>query len=605
MASMQSIIKLLPDAIANQIAAGEVVQRPASVVKELLENAIDAGASRIDLLIKDAGKNLIQVTDDGTGMSAQDARMSVERHATSKIRESADLFNIHTMGFRGEALASIAAVSHTKIRTRLHNEELGTELVIAGSKIQSQESCVTPPGTTFQVKNLFFNVPARRKFLKSNPVETRHILNEFTRIALGYPQIYLTFTNEQTEVYNMPPGTLKDRIMAIFGKDFQEKIVYLEESAGYATIFGFIGDTSVYRNNRGEQFFFVNKRFIKNNYLNHAISSAYQDYLPEKTHPFYCIFIDIDPQHVDINIHPTKTEIKFDDEKTLYILLHSLVNRGLAEMHMAPTELNFDAKKTEKEAFPSAFTPPGDLTVNTFKTHLLDTGRAGNTPTWDQLLAPPSRDEKSEAKIPAARTGLFNKGGSGRVVNENGLIAQFQDTYILFQQEENLYIIHQQFAHQRILYERFLESNQRRRLACQQLLFPQTLELGAMDFSIMQEAEPIFAQLGFEIKEFGPNTLIVYGTPTEIPTGKIRDIIQNILSDIREVGHTQLDQQLIQRIARAIAEKSAVPAGQSLGMLEMKKMVGDLFECQMPGFAPNGKPTFRVISAIELEDFFV
>ena len=326
---MKQIIHLLPDHIANQIAAGEVVQRPASVVKELLENAVDAGASVIELLIKDAGKALVHVIDNGCGMSLQDARMAFERHATSKIRSADDLFNIRTMGFRGEAMASIAAVAQVNLRTRLHEAELGTEIVIEGSEIKKQETVMTAAGSSIAVKNLFFNVPARRNFLKTNPVETRHILNEFIRVALAQPGIALKMEHNGTVVYDLRPGSLEARIVALMGKNLDGKLIPIGEDTPYVGISGFVGMPEAARKKRGDQYFFVNDRFIKSGYLNHALKTAFEGLIAEDTHPFYCIFFRIDPKHVDINIHPTKTEIKFDDERTVYQLLHSVIRKGL------------------------------------------------------------------------------------------------------------------------------------------------------------------------------------------------------------------------------------------------------------------------------------
>ena len=608
---MQSIIRLLPEAIANQIAAGEVVQRPASVVKELLENAVDAQADRIDLHIKDAGKTLIQVTDNGLGMSAHDARMAFERHATSKIQKSDDLFNITSMGFRGEALASIAAVAQVKLKTRLHSEELGTELDIDASIVKSQESCTCPKGSVFQVKNLFHNVPARRNFLKSNPVETRHILNEFIRLALAHPDIHFSFRNQDTEVYNLSATSLKERLVQIFKTDVKEKLIYIEEEAGYANMYGFIGNTALYKNTRGDQFFFVNKRYIKSSYLNHAIHSVYQEFIPEKAHPFYCIFIDIDPRHIDINIHPTKTEIKFDDEKTLYILLNGLVKRGLAEEHRTP-EFNFDDPILAKSDFSIGSFEQQGKTVDSFQQQSYSpSSNRPQTPSkenWDQLYRPQELQGASRhlAGTDQNDTGsLFETSKRTQTKTEPGFIVQFQQTYILLQLKELLYIIHQQLAHQRILYERFMQSLKGKQLASQQLLFPQTIELSPLDFSVIMEADPVLNRMGFEIKEFGKDTIIIYGTPIEIPTSKIRDIFSTILADIKDVGHSNVDEKVMSIIARSISEKSAVTSTQKLSMLEMKKIADELFQCEMPGYAPNGKPTYRIISAIELEDYFV
>ncbi len=598
---MQSIIKLLPDSIANQIAAGEVVQRPASVVKELLENAVDAGADRIDLLIKDAGKVLIQVSDNGSGMSSQDVRMAFERHATSKITQAEDLFQIRSMGFRGEALAAIAAVGQIRVRTRLATEELGTELEIAGSKIQRQEACVCPPGTVFQVKNLFFNIPARRNFLKSNPVETRHISNEFIRIALANPHRFLTFRHNSTLVNELPPKNLMERIADIFGRDFHDKLIYVEETTGYVKISGYIGKTNVYRKNRGEQFFFVNDRYIKSNYLNHAIYSAFENYIPENNHPFYCIFLEIDPKHVDINIHPTKTEVKFDDEKTIYFLLQSIVTRALAEVHNTP-EFNFTDSSLQQEIYNSPMSQSSEknLTVSSYSIPPVE-NKTVEKSQWENLYKPPDREALGQegddmtlfphaSQPPQESIEVFN---------------QFQNSYIFAQRDDRFFIINQQLAHQRILFEHFLKAIQGKRLASQQLLFPQTLELSSTELAIIKEVQTLLSQLGFEIKEFGKDGIIIYGTPVEIPMGKIREVFNRILADMKEVGITRVKEKLHQQLAKAVAYQSSVTSNQKLSKIEMKKMAEDLFACDVPAHAPNGKPTYKVISVVELEAYFV
>ena len=598
---MQSIIKLLPDSIANQIAAGEVVQRPASVVKELLENAVDAGADRIDLLIKDAGKVLIQVSDNGRGMSSQDVRMAFERHATSKITQAEDLFQIRSMGFRGEALAAIAAVGQVRVRTRLSSEELGTELEIAGSKIQRQEACVCPPGTVFQVKNLFFNIPARRNFLKSNPVETRHITNEFIRIALANPHRFLTFRHNSTLVNELPPKNLMERIADIFGRDFHEKLIYVEETTGYVKISGYIGKTNVYRKNRGEQFFFVNDRYIKSNYLNHAVYSAFENYIPENNHPFYCIFLEIDPKHVDINIHPTKTEVKFDDEKTLYFLLQSIITRALAEAHNTP-EFNFSDSSLQQEIYNSPMSQSSEknLTVSSYSIPPVEK-KAVEKSQWENLYKPPDGEAPSQE---GDEMSLFPP--ASHLPKENiEVFNQFQNSYIFAQREDRFFIINQQLAHQRILFEHFLKAIQGKRLASQQLLFPQTLELNTSELEIIKEVQTLLTQLGFEIKEFGKDGIIIYGTPVEIPMGKIREVFSRILADMKEVGITRVKEKLQQHLAKAVAYQSSVTSNQKLSKIEMKKMVEDLFACDVPAHAPNGKPTYKVISVVELEAYFV
>lgn len=587
---MQSVIRLLPENIANQIAAGEVVQRPASVVKELLENAIDAGATKIELQIKEAGKTLIQVSDDGMGMSVQDARLCFERHATSKIKNQDDLFKILTLGFRGEALASIAAVAQVKLKTRLHAEELGTEIEIEASEIKKQEAAVVPPGSLFQVRNLFFNVPARRNFLKSNLVEIRHITNEFIHVALSNCNIHFRFLSDQAEVYDLPKSNLLDRIIAIHGHDFHDRLIYVEETTGYVKMYGYIGRPSLYRKNRGEQYFFVNNRFIKSGLLHNAISDVYQDFLPEKSFPFYCIFFEIAPEHIDINIHPTKTEIKFDDEQTLYALLRSMVNKGLIDIETGLME-------------------SGSLMVGPkYSNNLYSNEPSGPRTTsqyWDALYKPYGEEERSGSthytqEQPSTIFPIQNP-----KQEEIVFIAPFQDTYLLAQRNDRLFIIHRQLAHQRILYERYLNVSQNNAHASQQLLFPLTIDLPAKDFNILLASETILSRLGFEIKEMGPHSLVVYGTPVDIPTQKVRSIFDEIISELRESGTTKVSDKLRESVAQAIALRSAVNTTRTLSTQEMKQIVQDLFRCENPAYSPNGKPTFRVISVLDLETYFM
>ncbi|RMG25595.1 MAG: DNA mismatch repair endonuclease MutL [Bacteroidetes bacterium] len=596
---MDHIIELLPDSIANQIAAGEVVQRPASVVKELLENAVDAGASHVEVVIKNAGKTLIQVSDDGCGMSAQDARMCFERHATSKIRRAEDLFGIRTLGFRGEALASIAAVAQVRLRTRLHNEEIGTELEIAGSELKSQKACVCPPGSSFAVKNLFFNVPARRNFLKSNPVEMRHIVQEFIRVAIPNPHIHFSLIHNDTPVFQLPPAKLEQRLVDIWGKDMQGKLKRIEESTGYVTISGFIADPEIYKKSRGDQYFFVNKRFIKSPYLHHAISTAYQDFIPDKKHPVYCVFLELDPVHVDINIHPTKTEVKFDDERTIYVLLHSMVKRGLGEHVQSPT-LDFEQNQIKEAIYSSTSKPPSEVTVGSFKFGTAAREKPQfRKEDWEQLYQPATPSQQ------LSPTQLFGTEKLPKTTAESHTFwVRFHHGYILTQAADKLYIIHQQLAHQRVLFEKFLKLKAGGKLASQTLLFPQTIELSPVDFLAFKEAEPTLLAMGFEIKEFGTNTLIVYATPAEIPTGKICDIIEQMVADIQEMGKAQFREKLYESIARAVAMRSAVSMQQQLGQEEMKKLVKDLFKCEAPGYSPKGKPTYKEISVLELEKYF-
>jgi DNA mismatch repair protein MutL len=604
---MQSLIHLLPDAIANQIAAGEVVQRPASVVKELLENALDAGATRIDVLIRNAGKTLIQISDNGSGMSAQDARMSFERHATSKIRSEKDLFNIRTLGFRGEALASIAAVAQVRLRTRLHDEELGTEIDVEGSEVKRQQACVCNPGSLFMVKNLFFNVPARRNFLKSNPVETRHILNTFLYAAVPNPDVHFTLTHNDTQVYDLPPDNLENRLVSLFGEDLRNELVQVEELTGYVTIKGFVGKPTVYRKNRGEQFFFVNKRFIRSHYLNHSVSTAFQEVIPKDTFPFYCIFLKIDPVHVDINIHPTKTEVKFDDEQTIYRLLHGVIRKALGGVDRAPeTDLTDpELKKIIYSSTPSSKTGSGDFSRMGDLRKVA--GKQHKPEDWDALYRSlgneDTQQQRPDSKLSSLPSPLFQpkkEGGDSEAV----FVVQWNNSFILTQQENDLLIIDQHLAHQRILFERFLHAGKESRFGSQQVLFPQTVEYSAVDFAALQEAETELRQMGFDIREFGPNTVIVYGTPTGLPISRVKEILEKIIEEIRESGMTRAGNTLHEEIARAIALRSAVTSGKILSMLEMKNIVVELFRCDIPAYSPAGLPTWKIIRGEETVRFF-
>ncbi len=609
---MRNIIQLLPDAIANQIAAGEVVQRPASVVKELLENAIDAGADRVDLMIKNAGKNLIMVTDNGAGMSASDARMAFERHATSKIREQDDLFRIQTLGFRGEALASIAAVAQVKLRTRLPEAELGIELEVEASKVKRHEAWAGPSGSTFMVRNLFYNVPARRNFLKSNPVETRHIINEFIRVALAHPEVYFSLLNNDTPVYELPIQSLEDRIVALVNQDLKGELIEVEESAGYATFHGFIGSPAFHRKSRGDQYFFVNGRYIRSNYLNHAITQAFSEYIPEDSHPFYCIFLGIDPVHVDINIHPTKTEVKFDDERTLYQLLQSVIKKGLADYHQTP-EFDFEDPGLKEAIYGKPQQPPSaPATVGSSsrssRPQNFQPREKVSRKDWENLYRPQSEPDtpSSPRSVPdrEKQLSLVEPNKSLPTFREDTFVAQFQKRYILSQFGDDMIIVEQQQAHQRVLFERMLASQEGRQVASQQLLFPQTLEFAPADYVLLQEIDDSLQQMGFEVKEFGKNTLIVYGAPTEVATTRIRDIFEQLLKELDQTGGVEGRVGRGRAIAKAVAQRCAISPGTPMSQTEMRQLLTDLFRCQAPHQGPGGRPIIKKITEIELEEYF-
>ena len=589
---MESIIQLLPDAIANQIAAGEVVQRPASVVKELLENAIDAGARKVDLFIKDAGKTLIQVTDNGCGMSAADARMAFERHATSKIREKDDLFNIRTLGFRGEALASIAAVAQVTLRTRLHDAEIGQEVSIDGGDFKGVEACTSAPGSTFQVKNLFFNVPARRNFLKSNPVETRHILNEFVRVAIPHPELELSFTHNSTEVHKLLPSSQQERLVALFGNELEDKLIEVVEESDYVKLHGFVGDPSLVRKKRGEQFFFVNGRFIKSPYLNHAIAGAYEQLLPKDSYPFYCIFIEIDPVHVDINIHPTKTEVKFDDERTLYVLLQSMVKRGLGGKDQAPV-FDFSDEKLRNEIYSDRSKPQVDRpqTIGDFKREQKST--TPKREDWEKLYDRP-------APKPASRPSLFGdeiKSTAPRQEEEEKLevLTQLPGGYAIILRREQPLLVHLRRAQQRVFYERFLDAEGGKRIPSQQMLFPQTISFSAGDYLALNEAGESLRRLGFDVQDFGQHSMIVYGAPSGIAPGKIEGILRKLAADIEETGMSRVHEKMHEAVARSVARRASLQKGASMPEPEVLPLMRELFRCEAPAFSPGGKPVYNVI----------
>ncbi|WNJ19598.1 DNA mismatch repair endonuclease MutL [Pontibacter sp. G13] len=631
---MQNQIRLLPDAIANQIAAGEVVQRPASVIKELLENAIDAGATKIDILIKDAGKALIQVTDNGSGMSPQDARMAFERHATSKIQKQEDLFNILTLGFRGEALASIAAVAQVKVKTRRADDELGTEIEIEASQIKKESPIVMPQGTTFQVRNLFYNVPARRNFLTSDSNEIRHLQSEIVRVAIAHPEVAFTYQLDTVQIYDFPAADLKHRLLATQKNSLAGKLHEVSESTGYVKISGYVGDPSAPTTKRKDRYFFVNGRYIRSNSLNHAIRTAYEDFLEHDQYPFYCIFLELDPVHVDINIHPTKTEVKFDDERTLFVLLHTIVKRVLGEAHNAP-ELPGLADGVQ----PGIFGTQPTITPQAPDFGKVDFGREdagqtiGNVPripktpsaksvdpaAWDQLykpITPPQPSSSVNPSIPPVPPpfdspekigNLFGEGDipSGVVpTSQDRFVAQYSQRYILTSRGGDLIIIDQHLAHRRILYERFLARQSEQAQGTQRLLFSQELPFSASESALMKEVQTVLSEMGFEVTPFGMDSLVVHGIPAGIPMERVQEVFEQILDEVKLIGSSAARTRLMEGIARAIARKSSVTSSQKLSILEMNQMIDDLFACQVPGFAPNGKPTFKQVSGIELEEYF-
>jgi DNA mismatch repair protein MutL len=602
---MPDIIQLLPDHVANQIAAGEVVQRPASVVKELLENAIDAEATTIKLIIKDAGKQLVQVIDDGKGMSQTDARLSFERHATSKITKAEDLFNLHTKGFRGEALASIAAIAHVELKTKQETQELGTLIKIEGSTLVSQENINHPAGTSVAVKNLFYNIPARRNFLKSNSIETRHIVNEFQRVALAHPSISFSFYHNENEIYNLLPGNLRQRIVAVFGKKTNEKLVPINEVTDVLEISGFVAKPEFAKKKRGEQFFFVNDRFIKNAYLNHAVSSAFESLLANGMHPTYFLFLKVPTKSIDINIHPTKTEIKFDDEKTLYAILRSTIKHSLGQYNIAPV-LDFDRSTSfdTPYEFKDKVTSTPKVTVNpNFNPFKSETQKAINFPfkrekpnQWESLYS--GIDIKNiEVESEPVNTSLFSE---EKATNKT---YQVHNKYIVSSIKSGIVYINQYLAHQRILYEEFLENITVKEAMSQQLLFPLEISFNTSDISLIKEIKEDLESVGFVFDKILNDTIIVKGMPVTIVESQITMIIEQLLEDIKndvpDASFSQLDV-----MAKSLAKSLAIKTGSKLNIKEQEELVNKLFLCKQPDLSPFGKKTFITINLDEIDKKF-
>eukprot|EP01037_Dinobryon_pediforme_P009022 gene9022-9102_t len=616
---MSDIIQLLPDSVANQIAAGEVVQRPASAVKELVENAIDAGADKIQLILKDAGKSLLQVIDNGCGMSVTDARMCFERHATSKIKKAEDLFAIRTMGFRGEAMASIAAIAHVELRTRRHEDELGTCIVIEGSEVVSQEACSANTGTSISVKNLFYNIPARRNFLKSNPVEMRHIIDEFQRVALANPQLFFTMHHDGQEVYHLPASSLKQRIVHLFGNNYNERLVPVEEDTIIIKLRGFVGKPEYARRTRGEQFFFVNNRFIKDAYLNHAVTMAFKELLPEDTFPLYVLFIEIDPAKIDINVHPTKTEIKYQDEQTIYAIIRSAVKRSLGRYNITPS-LDFDQENSiEHLVTPKPFEEivPPTISFNpdfnpfdsdkkpAYETsYPRNSSNYNSTPipkNWDTLYEITQKEiviqhQMHEEKTIEVDDQELNKPSERQLF-------QIQNRFILSQIKSGFMLINQQAAHERILYERFLQQLQNHSGVSQQSLFPQSVTLNSSDYEILKELLPDIRALGFDIREFGKNTVVVEGIPADLINASESEILEQLLEGFKNnQAILKLDKR--DSLARSLARNAATKAGTKMSLEEMNLLIDQLFACQMPNLALNGKLVISTFTLNELLERF-
>lgn len=621
---MNDIIQLLPDAIANQIAAGEVVQRPASALKELMENAVDAGATMVNVLVKEGGKNLIQVIDNGKGMSLTDARMSFERHATSKIRTSEDLFAIRTFGFRGEALASIAAVAQVEMKTRMRGEELGTIIQIEGSEVKKQEPVASPDGTSISVKNLFFNVPARRNFLKSNAVEMKHLVEEFQRVALSYPEIGFTFLQNDMELFNLSPGKLSQRIVGIFGKSFQNNLVACIEETPHLNIKGYIGKPESAKKSRGDQFFFVNNRYIKNNYLHHAVVNSYEGLMAADMHPFYVLFLDIDPSHIDINVHPTKTEIKFEDERTVYSVVRSAVKQALGAHNVVPTlnfglDVNFNeswknnTEQSEKVSIENAYRPDTIGPENQYKTFQSPAFKKQSVSGWEKLF---ESGENLNLTKEIQSSGLedqndiltFSSKANEEVtklneVRKSGATFQVENNYIVAQMSSGMLIIDQQAAHERILYEKYTKQLTKSSGASQQCLFPQHIQLAPADFALVIDIMDELHSLGFVIEEFGKSTILIQGVPADIYVTNEKRLFEGLIDQFKHFkSELSLDNR--ENLARSLARRSSIKKGNVLTASEMETIVGQLFACQNPNYGLSGNKTFIKLDLPKIQSFF-
>jgi DNA mismatch repair protein MutL len=606
------IIRLLPDNIANQIAAGEVIQRPASAVKELMENAIDAGATQVQLIVKQAGKSLVQVIDNGCGMSDTDARMCFEKHATSKISTADDLFNIRTMGFRGEALASIAAIAQVEMKTRQIGEPLGTLIEIGGMKMAKQEPCQSAEGTSIAMKNLFFNVPARRNFLKSDTVELKNILEEFQRIALAHPRIGFQFFNNDYEMYHLKPGNLKQRVVAMFGDNYAQKLVPVEEKSYALHVYGFVGKPEFSKKTRGEQYIYVNNRYIKSPYLNHAVAMAYEQMIPQGSHPFYVLFLDIDPAKIDINVHPAKYEIKFDDEKLVYTFVNLGVKHALGAYSVSPT-LDFNqehhlnsnntfteqprtwleitqhgvSKDAKKFAPPSNFQPLTEREDNNLK-------------NWEHAY---DTESNRQLTVDNEQQTTNNKQQTEEVYKESIPPHQIQKRYIVSQIKSGFILIDQQAAHERIMFERYLKLLEKNKNESQRQLFPQNLELSAMDAHILSQILPEINNLGFDIQEFGKQSFVIHGFPADIVQGDEKKMIEELIEQYKMNAQvTKFSKR--ENLAKSLAYSSSIKAGKTLSVEEMKTLIDELFACEKAYTAPNGRFTFITLSNDELEKRF-
>ncbi len=618
---MPDIIQLLPDNIANQIAAGEVIQRPSSAVKELLENAVDANATEIKLIINDAGKALIQVIDNGKGMSETDARMAFERHATSKIKNIDDLFHIRTMGFRGEALASIAAVAQVELKTKKAEDETGTFIEIENSAVIKQEPIAYANGTSIAMKNLFFNVPARRNFLKSNAAEMRHIIDEFIRVALSFPDIFFSLTSNGQEVFHLERATLKQRVVQVLGTNNNSKLVSVQEDTDYLNIYGFVGKPETAKRTRGDQYFFVNNRFIKSAYLNHAVMSAFQQMIPADSFPLYVLFIDMDPSQLDINVHPTKQEIKFEDEKIVYAFVQAAVKHALAQFSITPTlDFDLDPSIQHLDAVSKPVTTENKNATTSsslYKTftqknqaHFIEADNKSELKHWRTFYESPGEEKKIQGEsdkvqdvINEQTPAFIDQRSSPLEIIEDQKLIQIHNTYIVATTNRGFILINQQSAHERILYERYIAAAHGKAIATQTSLFPVTLQLSTQDAVLLNDLMNDLNELGYLIEPFGKDSFVVQGTPADVLQGNEKRVLENMLEQFKYFSNDMKFSKR-EKLIRSLAWQHAIKPGTSLTEKEMKRLTDDLFACAQPNITPNSNPTYMEFKKDYLERLF-
>ena len=609
---MSDIIQLLPDSVANQIAAGEVIQRPASVVKELVENSVDAGAKNIDVAVVDAGRTSIQVIDDGKGMSETDARLAFERHATSKIRQAEDLFNLHTNGFRGEALASIAAVAQVVLKSRQEGEEVGTQLSISGSRFEGQEACSSSVGSVFSVNNLFYNVPARRKFLKSNSTELNNILTAFERIVLVNPQIAFTLHSNNTELFNLKAGNLRQRIIDVFGKRINQDLLPVNVETTMCKISGFVGKPEAARKKGAHQFFFVNGRYMKHPYFNKAVMTAYDRLVPQGEQVPYFLYFDVNPNDIDVNIHPTKTEIKFENEQAIWQILMAAVKESIGMFNDVPS-IDFDTEDKpdipvyNPDVVSSASAPKISLNphYNPFKSSPSSGKPTAVKPVdeqWEQLYEGLNNQDSVEREAD-----IFESESETEINTSQSILAekspahyQYKGKYVMTAVKSGLMIIDQHRAHVRVLYERYLEQIQQQTSHSQKVLFPEVLQFPVSDEVILEKLLPEMSKMGFELDNLGGGSYAVNAIPTGLDGINPLHLVQDMVFSAKEKGVKALDE-VHQSLALTLARNAAIPQGQVLSNEEMETLVNDLFACSNVNYTPDGKNVLCILKQQEIE----